>query len=269
MFSIDGVPLDNPTMGWSLRSETESKSGRSFDRPSISGAGLDGVATGLRATVGPPIFPLVVESPEANVGALQTLLVTGSELKKSTLPGKYAVYEVMSLSPAAFVPDESLWVVTAMVRLPDIYYRDTALTTWAQQLPSNTNPSSTVVNVFDGITAPVRDAVFRIRGAANGQMKVSEPSGSFFAWPGNLSAGQYLRFHSDTGRAFVTNSDTWSGGTEVTGDIANGPGPYPFEITPIIVNSDPRVRSGQVTLIVNGSSSLGTFEVRGRRAYAE
>jgi hypothetical protein len=269
MFSIDGVPLNNPTLGWVLMEDTNTKVGRSFERPSISGAGLDGVATGLRATVGPPVFTMTIQSPEVHLGALQTLLTNGTELKKATLPGRYALFEVLSLTPAAFVPDESIWLITALVRLPEVYYRDTTVTTWTQQLPSNTNATSTVVNVFDGITAPVRDAVFRIRGAANGQMKVSEPSGSFFAWPGNLSAGQYLRFHSDTGRAFVTNSDTWSGGTEVTGDIANGPGPYPFEITPIIVNGDPRVRSGQVTLIVNGSSSLGTFEVRGRRAYAE
>jgi hypothetical protein len=78
--------------------------------------------------------------------------------------------------------------------------------------------------------------------------------------------GSYLRFHSDTGRAYVTTTDAWTGGTEVTGQILNGPGPYLFEATPYFT-TDPGARFARLTVTSDALASAPAIEIRGKRAY--
>lgn len=263
-FTIDGVNLQNTERGWSVRAGTRALAARSWERPSLAGAGRDGVVPGLRAAERPQARTLIVKAPRDDVDTLALLVSRGRQLRRFDNPGRVADIEVLSFSPAGRGDAEAVVDVTIVYRIPALHFRDETDGTWSTPL----NAATVAVDVMAGLTGAVHDAAVRIRGGVTAP-RVQDSAGSWMAWPGVLPASQWLRFELTSGRAFLTGTDTWTGGTEVTDDVTNGPGPYPLELTPLITNPATLASAARLTVTTTARTGSPTIEVRGRRAYGD
>ncbi|MFJ4999905.1 hypothetical protein ACIP5T_17265 [Microbacterium sp. NPDC088619] len=227
----------------------------------MSVAGRDG-GVALPGRLEAPRPTLVVQTGRDRLGALVALVAGGTYLKSSTTPGRRVVFELVEMSPELYGYEGSVVDAAFEIRYPGAYWRDTVESTTSATPLSG---PSVALTAFTGITAPIPDAVIRVRGAATA-IQVTDAAGSWFSYP-SLAAGSYLRFHAATGRAFVTSSDTWSGGQDVSGVIDFGGNRGSFEITPQYT-TDPLTRSG-LLVVTTASRSGAEIQVRGRGAYIE
>lgn len=238
-------------------SDTRRRSQLSRDRASLRAAGRDGVVAGLAATVDASVLTVVVETPTASLEALLALFGDSGVVREGT---RSAVYETVA-TPAedmdTYVPRSS---VTASLRLPGAFWRDVSQSTSTNVVDS----ASVDVSVFSGISAPVGDALIRVHGSASG-IRVTDSSGAWASLP-NVTAAQWVRFDSSSGRAFITSTDAWSGGTDVSGQVDFGGPRGVFEITPSFSSGNPTLRSGQLT-VTTASRSGASIDIRGRSAY--
>lgn len=266
MFSINGIALDDDTREWVVRSSSAPLAGTDIDRSTLSNGGQDGNVTGLPSRRISPTVSLVIETPRAE-GREALLALLGSDpivLTDSNLPGKQALLEVLTLSDeedGGGDEDDPVVLVTMIARIPGVFWRDTDEAT---STPAALGSGSVEVEVMPNLSAPVRDAIVRVKGGTT-NLLVTDSHGTFFGYSAVLPSTSYLRFDSATGKAWITTSDTWSGGTEVTGDIEIGPGEYPLEVTPSF--TDPSDRKGVLTVTTTARTGSPTVEVRGRRAY--
>lgn len=129
----------------------------------------------------------------------------------------------------------------------------------------NGSPSThTVYASWDGgMSAPIQDGVVRVKGAASG-IQLTDSSGAWLTLP-DIPAGEYVRFDMDTGRAWHTTTETWFGGTEVSGQVDFGGPRGVFEITPVMVGGDPDSRKGVLT-VTTVTRSGAEVAVRGKDA---
>jgi hypothetical protein len=260
MYSVSGIALDNAGVGWRLMAPSRPLSELVKRAQSLTIPSRDGIVT-LPASFESPVIAFVVRTPKAKLESLYSLFLQPAPYVAYTASAARSVaMEYMSAAVAGVTAGGAIVDVTFLMRLNGVFWRDTADTTALVAIGS----SSVVVPVFSAMSAPVRNAVIRVMGSVTG-LNVADTRGSFFSYPAALPAGSYLRFHSDTGRAFTTTTDVWTGGTEVTGLIVNGPGPYFLEITPTF--TDPSVRAGALTVTTATQATSPTIEVRGKGAY--
>jgi hypothetical protein len=259
-YTVSGVALDNAAKGWSLIEGTKPRTEVTRALASVPSQGQDGVVPGLAADAGPAVYTFVVDTPEAQWGALFALFAKGGTIVDSTYPTRVLAFEFVSVSVAED-PDNAYLQATFVVRAPGVYFRDLTDTTSAGVALAT---ASQIADVLSGLSAPVQDAIVRVRGAVTG-LQVTDSSGAWFTYGPALTTTQYLRFESGTGRAYLTSSDTWTGGTEVSADIDfNGPRGI-FELTPYFT-SDPSTRVARLT-VATASRTTAQVEVRGRAAY--
>jgi len=262
MFSLNGVALDDETRGWLVGEESQPLTVTELELTNIVAAGRDGFVPLPARRVAAPTFPLVIETPRANLQALRALIRRpGLILTDSNFPGAEAALELLTLSPVGYGPEDEIVELTALFRTPGVFWRDTAATTTAAAALSS---GSVAVSALAGLSAPVRDAVIRVKGGAT-NLVATDSQGSFFGYTDVLAAGEWLRFDSESGRAWLTATDTWTGGTEVTGKINTGPGSYFLELTPAF--TDPDTRAAVLTVTSSARTGSPTIEVRGRNAY--
>lgn len=261
MYSVSGFPLDNVTLGWVLRAPTQPLSQLVKQAQGLTLPGRDGIVP-LPSVFESPAITLVVQTPKAQLEVLYALFLQQTlTLSYSSAPWRSVAIEYLAAAIVGYGAADEIVDIAFTVRLNGVFWRDTdTITTAALALGA----ASVIAPAFPALSAPVRDAIVRVMGSVTG-LKVADPRGSFFSYPLALPAGSYLRFHSDTGRAFVTTTDVWTGGTEVTGFIVNGPGPYFLEITPTF--TDPSARTGGLTVTTDTRASSPTIEVRGKGAY--
>lgn len=264
VYLVNGIALDDDTRGWVCRDESRPLAQFDVELTSLQAAGRDGVVPGLRRRQGAPTIMLMVETPEEHQQALRSLFTQKTLIL--TNPTKYpdlqAPVELVGRSPFGYGDADEVVELTVMLRIPELFWRDDTVTTSdAAALGSG----SVQVEVMAGLSAPVRDALVRIKGGVT-DLRVADADGSWFEYGAALANGHYLRFDSATGQAWDTNSDTWTGGTEVTGYISTGPGAYPLELTPQFT-TDPDDRSALLTVTSDTRTGAPTIEVRGQRAY--
>jgi hypothetical protein len=263
MYSANGLALDNPTFGWSLRGPSKPLVPVSVQAVALSLPGRDGVVGGLRAPLEPPTLVLMVQTPRANLETLYALFRAPSvRIALTANPSKVLDCELLSITPDGYGDADAIVDVTAVLRAPGVFWRDLSDTTAAATALST---ATVEANFLTGLSAPVRDAIIRVRGGVTG-LNVLDSGGSSFGYAPNVPSGQWLRFHTDTGRAFTTTTDTWTGGTEVTGALTNGPGPYTFEMVPWFP-LQPSQRAARLAITTTVRSGTPTIEVRGRRAF--
>ncbi|WP_405375999.1 MULTISPECIES: hypothetical protein [unclassified Microbacterium] len=256
MYSIDGVRLDNPSMGWALEGSSAPLSGHTVERTSVRIPGLPGVLAGIDHPLeglSAPTISLVVETPREKYDALAALLLRGSKLSLSEAPGREADYECMSVAPNGILPGDKLLNATAVLRIPGVFWRDAAVSTRSAQLSAQT----VTFDAWEG-SGLIPDAIIRIRGAVANLRVQSDYA--YLQYPA-INAGSFLRYESATGRAFVTTSDTWTGGTEVAVD-ADGPGGK-FGIFPTRLDVD---ESRARMTVTTTARSVALIEARGRGA---
>lgn len=262
MYSLDAVPLDNETFGWVVLGESTPLSQHGRGLTSLRLPGRDGVLP-LPATFDPVPLSLLVETPREHLETLLALAASASTLTLTSDSSRTAAVEFVT-APLEGIGDADELVEARLVyRLPGAFWRDTTETT---STAVNLSAASVDVDVFAGLSAPVQDAIVRIKGSCTGLRVTDDGTESWFDYSGALGAGDYLRFDSATSRAWVTTSDTWTGGTEVSGAIdVDGPRGV-FELSPVRNPSDPADRTA--TLVVTTATRSGaSIRVRGRGAY--
>lgn len=259
MYSVNGVSLESPALGWALTAETRPLSEYTRSVLSVSSPGRDGVVAGLPSSVGPVTVTLAVETPKANLEALISLFGAGGVLSVTEQPDREVRFEVLSTNyrSMAAKADEVVEYVF-IIRLPGAFWRSKV----EQSYTGNLDAGSVSFEVFPGLSAPVQDAVVRVGGAATG-IQVMDSSGAWLTLP-DVGAGEFVRFESATGRAFRTVTDTWAGGVEVSGEVDFGGPRQVFEVCPLFV--DPTVRRGLLT-VTTASRSGAVVGVRGKAAY--
>lgn len=260
MFRINGVDLENSTYGWICRPGTIPYSAITRKVSGVESHGRDGYEP-VAATDAPVLWPIKFNTPESGWEALQALmrqpLLT---LTRTDRPGIHALGRVAS-SGIDKVFSRNEWIdVTYYVELFDPYWRDATTTTTT---PASLSPGATTLNFFAGISAPVQDAMIRVKGPATG-LRVTDSGSSWVSLP-NVGANEWVRFESESGRAYKTATDAWTGGTEVSGQVDFGGPRGIFEITAKVTNLAARTAS----LSIAATTAVGaTAQVRGKAAYA-
>lgn len=262
-YLIDGQPLDDPTLNWVLRAVSKPLPTLEFSRHDLVTAGRDGVLPGMPVTVEAPTIALTVQTPRENLPTLIALAARGSYLTDSARPSQRVHYELVQAEPTGYGPENAVVEARLVLRYPQVTWRDTTLTT--TPATTLTAASITVPGLFPGTSAEIPDALIRIKGAATGVQVTDAGSGSWFTYAAPLSASEYLRFDSATGRAWITTTDTWTGGTDVSGDLDYGGERGWFELSPTW-GATPATRSVAIT-IATASRTGAAIQVRGRGAY--
>jgi hypothetical protein len=223
----------------------------------VVGAGRDG-NTPVPSVEISPVITLTVRVPFTSDEGFLVLL--DSAVLTLGHDSREAIVELLSCTPSGLGISYTDYDIT--FRFPNLFWRDPSVAT-STALTIASNPQA--VSVFSGISAPIRDAIIRLKGSL-GNPQVIDSRGSYFTYPATIPAGSYFRFESDTGRAFVAASNVWVGGTEVTNQIVNGPGPYFFELTPAFT-TDIGVRAASLSVVSTSQASSPTIEVRAKNAY--
>lgn len=241
MYSIDGVALANPALGWRLDRASEPKVARSFTRTDFNGAGRDGTVS-VRGYTPTPTVTLVVRAPDSTVEQLTQLLMLGRTLTKTATPGMVLGIELMTLTPVTVaVAGGGVTAITAVFRVPGVYWRDAATTDWTATLPysgtGHSAPGSANMAVLSASTAPVRDALILVTGTAN-NLKIAGQNGtwvSFTADTPSTGSGGGLLIDAARGRCWTNPSnDLWgeAGANDSTGSLNTGAYPYFLELAP-------------------------------------
>lgn len=260
MYSVNGVPLANPTFGWVFRAPSKPLSDHAHDLQSLTVQGRDGVIAGLPGVTRPVVLPLMVQTPREHLETLVALFGKVGVLSKTADATREVQFEIASHSLAGHGPAESIVDATFLLRLPGAFWRASAVDGFGVVLSA----ASESLSVFPGLSAPVQDAMVRLQGQASG-VQVLDSSGAWVTLP-DAAAGQWVRFESATGRCFRTTTDTWTGGTDVSGLVDFGGPRNVFEITPK-VNLGDLSRAGQLT-VTSGTRSGAVVAVRGKSAHA-
>lgn len=263
MYSINGVALANPALGWELMSPSVPLSSLQQRITRSESAGRDGV-TVAPPTRGPVSLKFTVRSPKANLGSLLALFSAATLMVRELADtSRTAEGHLVSSTVEQHFPKANFYTHSFLVEIPEGAWRGPQVTTALTAAAALGAPLS----LFTGLSAPVQDALVRVRGPIQ-DPQVVDTSGAFFALDGTIAAGNYVRFDSNTGRAWLTTSDTWSGGSEVSGLIDFGGPRDVFEITPRFPTpSNPATREGRLTLTQGSFNTGAGFQVRGRPAF--
>ncbi|MCU1441141.1 MAG: hypothetical protein JWP85_2138 [Rhodoglobus sp.] len=254
-YILNGVDLDDNAYGWSIQSSSEPHPGIKKRSLGQRGGQRDG-NTPLPASEDSPIVRLTVRVPDSGVQMFEAFI--DAEVLILGHDSQEAVVELIDASPAHGFDFTEF---SCLFRFNEMFWRDPAVAT---SVAAALAADSVVVSVMAGLTAPVRDAIVRVKGGFT-DLKVIDSRGSFFHAGLALPNTSWLRFESDTGRAFTTATDVWAGGTEVTGSIDNGAGAYYLQLSPYF--TDLAVRTARLTVETAGRSGSPTIEVRGKRAH--
>ena len=260
MIRVNGVALDNLTHGWVLARGSQPYSAFEADLAQVQVAGRDGsvpTSTTRRA----PLWPLVVNTSPEGWEKLQalfgspTLVLTRDDRTDVEASVRFVASSIERVYP------RNQWIdVKIILEVTSAYWRSKTEKTASVPLSA----ASVTLDVFPGMSAPIPDAMIRLKGAATG-VQVTDASGAWLTLP-SASAAQYVRFESATGRCFITTTDTWTGGTDVSGQVDFGGPRDNFEITHLL---DPALLStkGRLT-ITSGTRSGAVVDVRGKSAHA-
>lgn len=261
MYALNGFDLDENTLDGHLGFASQPFAGLNRQTNSFARGQRDGRVS-VRSRLEAPVVALVERIPTGSLQAFEALLNSPSlVLSKTDGSGVEAPVELTSASVENLATADPFVDVRFTLQFNDVFWRSSAeVTSTATAIGSN----SVAVTAFPGISAPVRDAVIRVKGGVTG-LTVADSRGTFFNYTAVLLSTEWLRFESATGRAYKTTTDTWTGGTEVTSLIDNGPGPYYLEVTPTF--TDPSSRHAELTVTSSARTGSPTVQVRGKNAF--
>lgn len=259
-YTINGIPLDNPSLGWTLVRGSIPVLPVEINNPGQERMGIDGVKHYF-ATRRPSSFVLTIKSSLATRGDLTALLTRPSlTLRNTENVGWEATGRLISATVDEYHEKPGWAKDTFVIEIPGGAWRS-EITNVSKITPGSTQ------TLFNKISAPVQDAMIRFQGPIQNGQVVDLGSGSYLAITGTIPAGQYLRFEMDTWRGWITTTNTWTGGTEATGNIDFGGPRGVFEITPrFTVPSDPNARQAELQVTATSFSTPAGVEVRGRNA---
>ncbi len=285
-YSLDGVALDHPAGCWRLKQGTRRRPlpgvrsvevvvpGRAGELPIV---GLDRATTTLALEFGVTAATTAgadggFEQLEANLEALSALL--GVQHRLMTL--RYEAGSLVRVAEVTIptVSEPEIWPganrarLTAICRIPGVYWRDETEATWAGLLPG----ASQAATPFAGSTGPIVDALLRVTGPATNPSVTDVATGGKVSYTGTVSAGNRLLIDCGSLKAAIVTTDTWdlTTGSDVTGNIgATGPGSAFrwLHLTPAVAVGDPFSRVVLVTSAATATTGASGLQVRARRAY--
>ncbi|MFI6485147.1 hypothetical protein ACIBH1_45065 [Nonomuraea sp. NPDC050663] len=285
-YILDGVELDHPSGCWKLAPGTRRRPlpgvrsveltlpGRAGEVPIM---GLDHETTQFALE-----FKITSRTPsggdggfeqlEANLEALSALLGVRHRLMTLEYVAGTLTRVAQVTVTATSEPDLKIGALrarlTAVVRVPGVYWRDEIESTWT----GSANTADQPVTTLAGSTAPVTDALIRYTGPAVTPTLVDVATGDTISRASGLLASERLIIDCAAMRASKVTTDTWdiNAGTDVTGSIiATGPGSAFrwLNLTPAMAVGDPHSRAVLLTTSATSTTGASKVEVRARRAY--
>jgi hypothetical protein len=261
MIRINGVPLDNPTLGWVYRSGSRPYSPLEMNMTAVSVAGRDGDIP-APSTLIAPLWPLKVNTPPSGWSALQALFLERTlTITDDDRPGKY-VNATLATSSIDRLFTSNQWIdVTYVLKLNGAYWRDLAA-------PDRVFPltvASETVEFWSGISAPVGDALIRLRGSHTATATITDASGAWLSFS-SATASEWLVFDMATGAAGKNTNGSWAMTTDISGSVDYGGPRGIFEITSKRNVADPAIRIASLT-VSRAAATAGELAVRGKAAY--
>lgn len=261
MYSVNAVPLDNDALGWVFLGTSEPLSNVVRRVTTLNTPGRHG-SVPLPSTMESPKLTYAVETPRTNLESLLALWnMPNPKLSLTATPTKEVVFELLSSRYEGFGPADESVQVEFLVQLNGVFWRDATETTTASVTIAS---SPQVISAFAGISGDIQDSQIKIKGAFTGLI-ITDSAGSWISYTGTVTAAQWIRINTATGEAFLTTTDVWTGGTDVSGNIDTGGAVGGFRITPKMVVA-PTNRQGELT-ITTATRSAAAIQVRGKGAY--
>lgn len=259
MYSLNGNPLDAPEFGWKILSATDWNTAINVERPNLVIPGFDGTVP-LRGRVETPTLKIVVGGHRSALLRLRALLVGQTfTLTHSLADGASATVQLTE-APSVATPgskeDDPWSEMTISLLIPGVYLRSSSTDS-----TTVLDAASKTVNVLPGLSGSVDDSIIRLTDCTNPEVR-DAASNTWVRYTGVIESGQYLRINTRLGRAWRTNSDTWSGGTEV--EIQSGVGPYYLRIQPTLTASS---TTGKLTVTTSARGENAAITVRAQNAY--
>lgn len=285
-YSVDGVALDAP--GWRLAPGTRLRPlpaartvevrvpGRSGDLP-VTGLDLEPTVLGITLRVLPQDaqglhggFPQLERNLEALTGLFgvrHRLLDVRYHVDPDTVRTARAEV-VSSVEPEVDVSGATA-LLTVLLRVPGVYWRDPEPVSWETELVPGPPPEGVAVSGLAGSTAPVTDAEVLIDGPAAGPEVVDVATGAGLRWAGTLTAGQTLAVDCAAMSARRLSADV-PAGEDVTGLVtAFGPGSASrwLHLTPVLTGGDPHRREVRVRADAVSAAAGARVRITTRRAF--
>ena len=262
MYSVNGIPLDNPSKGWVFAGESKPLADLTVARQGLTRQGRHGVLRVPGEVLEAPTIALAVWTPRAQLETLEALLWAAESVTLTQAPVRSLLVECMSVALEGVGAEDRQVRAVATLRLPEVAWRGPLVTSPAAVLDG----PSVSLDVLAGISTQVQDAVVRVKGPVQGVRITDTATGSWIAYP-EVSASQWLRV--DGPRAYVTTTDAWSGGTDVSGLLTrNGPRRI-FEVGPVLDAADPGVRTARLVVSSVSRGAGAQIQVRARPAHLQ
>lgn len=262
MYSINGIALTNPSLGWKLRGPSKPLSAFTFNRPNVTSTGRDGVLPFIPSTVAPVTISLMVQTPRVNLEHLLALVDREGTLTLTASPTRSIDYETLATSPTGYGDADEIVDVTFTLRFPEPFWRDLAISTSAT---FSLSAGELEFQLWPGLSAPVGDVLVKARGPHSG-LSLLDASGAWVNLP-SCSATETVVFDSATGEAGKNTANAWTFVTDVSGAVDFGGPRGVFEITPQRRDPDPRIRQAELMASATGVSATTSLAFRGRAAY--
>ncbi|TQL46668.1 hypothetical protein FB562_2192 [Homoserinimonas aerilata] len=263
MYSVNGIPLDNPTYGWKFRGPSKPISEIIREVLALRVPGRDGVQT-LPGTTAPVTLRLMVQTPKANLETLYSLLLSPQPtLSVAAAPSRTVEFEFLSSSYEGYGAGESIIDLTVLIRLNGVYWRSAAEV--ISPVVTIANPTQ-FVDVLSGMSAPVDDALIWLGGPFGSRFEITDSSGAWFSCEAAGGNTGGVLFNSSTGQAFQTTAASpWVPLDELTPWVDRSPGPG-FRIAPYLIGGNPSTRVGRLRVVTTSQTGI-TFRTRARGAY--
>lgn len=225
----------------------------------------------------PPVFEEPVVSLELRCkGAMSSLEAAANELTSLlTAPGLVlgrssgglttsAPVDFVTASPGQFVADV-VADFSVQLAVPGVFFRTASVDSTPEVI---TSPEVVSLPGLAVGTAPVGDAVLRLRGGGTSVSIVDGVSSTGVSWSGTALGTDYLFIDVATLTAWRSASATaWTpGGTDVSGGLSY-PAMGPLQIWPRMAAADPAVRSASVTVSGAGFNGTTALTVRATPAF--
>lgn len=258
-YSVNGVSLQNKDKGWVLDRASIPVLPLEYASSTYTSAGRDGDFIAAQQARRPSTFRFSVKAGLDTRRELLALMTgVNLEIQSEKFPGFTASGYTISSSVESYYEAKGWAKDLFVVEVPSGCWRGPVVTT-PITVPA---PAGAKLTVFPELRAPVQDAIVRIKGPIE-KPQITDPRGSFVVLNATVPANNYLRFDSRTGRAWITTTDTWVGGDEVSGQIDFGGPRGIFEITP---PADPTKTDGSVTLTQASYNTGSGFQIRAASA---
>lgn len=274
MYTLDGVPLDDPQNRWYLNAKTGVRILPGRTAAGVVLPGRDGVTPSLGSTYTPGMIKLGLSIRQPThpdmMGGLELLYGVLSQ-RHRLLPlvhdygngtSRQAMIEVLSsIDPESLLCNFTRLDVIAEV--PGVFWRST--NTADTTLAVTTTAATSVIGALAGSTAPVNDALIRVKGGLSGLVLTDPVSGDHLTVTMALGATEYLVIDCANWTARKVTTNTWTGGTDVSQYVLSNRGMGPM----FSLNPDFTTGAGRIRLTVKGTNpaSSPVVTVRAKQSY--